>query len=957
MSAALEDWQARLERHFAELHAQRRDRPLFALEHGLSQPEVADLGAAVRAHVFSRLPSVLHNLVWIVYAAEIGYGYEGDEYWQTFEHKTPGWIIHGDRDWIRERYKSFHRKYGGAAPSGPWADHFSIICWPITHAILPTDLQRQLARTLYDLRHFFSRDLFDSPTALGEAIAGRTFHATSRFQNLIQETQLVGQIAAALLLQGEFGTAGLLHPAALQRISADLNGERLARRWLHDARQVAKERATVRGLSIPRAGVFPQRPEEARAEIAALGIEPRLVLRPKNRPQTSWEVYLEIPDLTHLPLRFPKARQVLMESRCVVAGSSGRPRARGEFLYGSQRVALSRWPRADEILLQFERREPQLEFLLRTECMLRPGPMWLFRVASDGLAYESRSMRVRPGETYVIACTANIKNAEGVTAVELECDGINGAMLTLPTAISHAWENTLQQLGVRQARTLEVWPAGLAAAMWDGEGRGEWLASERPCLGIRTDHSVDAVVVSMDSVSQPLVIEQVRPGEAEFIELPRLAVGLHRIRFLTRSAGGHADTIGDLDVLMRVREARPWSPKAGSRGPLLPRIEPGTPTLEQLWEGQVEITVEGPAGRHLRCSVSLFDAAPHNTITKALAPLVLPVEPATWARHFRAVCEQGDIAAAYDTAAACELSFAADELGAFSLRCEREFTPLRWAVRRAGPGYLARLLNDSGDSVPPVVVRRAFETPLVEEPLHTDMAYAVPGAGGMYVARHKHTTSAIIVPPVVRGLADFGCTPRVDDPGQSASAAFRLCAAAELWSSAKLSGNVFSAARQRAVLSAIDQYVARMLYGREWMLAEHRFRTGVNTVAHLQRAVWNYNDEAEAGVRLGRRYVELSASGLRERIREIAGIARFLGVRGAKTAQQPPDSIAEFALRVGSDPAAVTAWAGGAFEASFVRLERCPTLAKAARFLVIAIDHHLEAGSQGRELYASWRWQ
>lgn len=51
MSAALEDWQARLERHFAELHAQRRDKPLFALEHGLSQPELETLGSAVRAHV------------------------------------------------------------------------------------------------------------------------------------------------------------------------------------------------------------------------------------------------------------------------------------------------------------------------------------------------------------------------------------------------------------------------------------------------------------------------------------------------------------------------------------------------------------------------------------------------------------------------------------------------------------------------------------------------------------------------------------------------------------------------------------------------------------------------------------------------------------------------------------------------------------------------------------------
>ena len=39
---------------------------------------------------------------------------------------------------------------------------------------------------------------------------------------------------------------------------------------------------------------------------------------------------------------------------------------------------------ADEVLLQFERSNEQLNFLLRTECLLRPGPNWLFRIASDG---------------------------------------------------------------------------------------------------------------------------------------------------------------------------------------------------------------------------------------------------------------------------------------------------------------------------------------------------------------------------------------------------------------------------------------------------------------------------------------------------------------------------------------------------------------------------------------------
>src|SRR5712692_10260425 len=36
----------------------------------------------------------------------------------------------GRREWIRECFLRFQRRFGGAQPSGVWAEHFSIICWP-----------------------------------------------------------------------------------------------------------------------------------------------------------------------------------------------------------------------------------------------------------------------------------------------------------------------------------------------------------------------------------------------------------------------------------------------------------------------------------------------------------------------------------------------------------------------------------------------------------------------------------------------------------------------------------------------------------------------------------------------------------------------------------------------------------------------------------------------------------
>ena len=150
---------------------------------------------------------------------------------------------------------------------------------------------------------------------------------------------------------------------------------RSAREWLRGAQHHAHERAQIRGFTPVRVTPLSsfRRPEDARAEVQDLGIEPRLMLRPNDNSGLSWDVLLELPDLSHLVFRFPETQAILMGSRCTVAGATDRrPLARGRLLHGAQQIILSRWPDDDEVLLQFEQNNPQLEHLLLSECLLRP---------------------------------------------------------------------------------------------------------------------------------------------------------------------------------------------------------------------------------------------------------------------------------------------------------------------------------------------------------------------------------------------------------------------------------------------------------------------------------------------------------------------------------------------------------------------------------------------------------
>lgn len=972
---SLAAWQTRLAGHFTELRATRvsvsGDRPIFALEHGLDPNEIQDLTAAIHANIEERPPDRSHDLTWVVYAAELGYRYSGDEYWQTFEAETPGWLLHGSREWIRDSYRAFHKKYGAAKPSGAWAEHFSIICWPITHAILPRDLQRQLARVLYELRHSFSAEFFETPIRLGEFIEARSWNATSRFQNLAQETALVGQIAAALLLQGQPGGLKLIHPATLRRIGEDLDRERRAREWLRGARKFAQERARIHGLGLGTRAGSPtsNRPEEGRAEAAALGIEPRVLLRPADTSGRSWDVWLELPGLSQVLLRFPQTRQVLTSSRCRVAGGEARPRPRGWLLHGDQRVTLSRWPRPQELLLEFDQPDPQLEFLLRTECLLRPGPTWLFRVASDGLAYETRSLRVRPGQRYLVLTTGPLPPDTHGHSVTINCDGIRGFAIDLPPALDDAWDKFLKQLGLGQARSIEVWPAGLGAVVWDGEGHGEWLAAEKPCLAIQSDFPINELLVELvASQEPPLLLGPITPGEPIFIELPNLPVGIHKVT--VRSKLSEADDLqflGDLDVLLRIRSARPWSAGASTQGPLLVQLDPPNPSMEQLWEGLVDITVRGPKGRRVKPTLSLLEregAAPLHS--KQLPPLTLPVSAEEWRSHFDKYFRKEEAGVAYDDSSVCELRLSSDELGAFSISCERAFTPLRWAVRKEGTTHVARLIDDTGNTQPPVVSRFGFETPTQEERLGTGARFSAPQSGGMFLARSSTVESAVLLPPLIRDFTDLKCSPQVTADIRSADSAIRLLRLATLWGRARETG-LFSSTRRRDVMQALALQLSRQLGGETWANAEIQASAIATRETALIAALARRREEADLGTALVARLPELVQLTASRRAEIFASLAsKYLSLPSAPTGSRaapggvvPPEWrgwLAELALRTASDPSSVEPWAGESLKAGIAQLLDTPALTRTARFLVLCSSSHFGQPKAAGCLYPGWAW-
>jgi hypothetical protein len=979
----LKAWQTRLSEHFARLAATRLEAgwPVFALEHGLRAGEREALAQDVRACV-SVGPDRSVSLPWIVYAAEIGYEYSGYEYWQTFESKTPGWQSSW-RERIRARFGQFAKTYQGAEPDGDWANHFSIIAWPITHGILPRDLQRQLAELLFEASMSFREDTFSSAESLGRQLQSRATESSSRFRQFAENATLLGQITLALLLQqdaGEVlgsGTGAIIQADALARIVDDLNRERDAKQWLAAARSAARFR--VRGLArIPlrgRIGDSENRGlQEARHpvdDVASTLPRPRLLLR--ERVTGEWQVRLQLPNLAHLVGRFPRARDVHTRAQGRVGGPAGPVLARGRIVTESwPEVTLSVWPTPQTPLLSFDGAPPELESVLRAGFRIGGGDRWLFTIGSDGQARELATRVLRAGESYLLLQLTETRNPVaglGIQPVRVACTGIHGLRIDVPATVSETLAGVLRVLGLEVGQTLNVWPAGLPVSEWSGDGRGEWVNGAPIVLGIRVDRRVERLTIAIDGVPQPEILppSEVDIGAPIFVQLPVLHAGLHWVSMVAEtaespgSAGGSFERSGQPRAGLRgelqcvVREPR--TATVGQAGALSFVVRPAVPSLEDVWEDRIELSVAAPGESWLRCRMVLQGQARRELVNRVFR-LPSPCDTETWRREFaparKAAEEQ------YDDAQLCLLEFDAKALGRARIVAERDFTALRWAVR--GNGHRAVLVDSQG-SADLSVCRIRCVSPSLEQTVDASEAFEgieIADGGALVIARSRGLEAATVVVPPQRlvGLAALtGERPHVPSGPRDVASVHRLVCLAARWERARLAGSSLAEPRRSSAVAALVSRLTGTIAGGRWAEAEDvlRDRGSVPAAEIMRERVTARPDERAAVVVLSEKVLATATASMLEAERALINALKpFIRVADI-------EMLASFALRLASSPSAALTFVGGANgdnqdsavreRALLDRLLESPVVLRAARYFVIATSALLStSGRMSRAL-------
>ncbi|MGW0056560.1 hypothetical protein [Nocardia nova] len=918
----LEQFHTRLDGHFTALQAARTSlgdsAPVFALEHDLSAADLALLQSTVRAAIAQGF-SPKHCTWWlpfVVYAAESGYTYTGKEYWQTFADQTPMWDHYGDHDRIRSFFVKFADAYGGIVPKGAFADNFGIIAWPIANAVMPTSLQRDLARVLHEFESGLTPELLANPAHLGKRLAARSGGYTEQFRIFCSNVTLLGSVAAALLSH-EGDESPYLISSTLARIVESLSGEQKARRWLESARRAAT-RVRAQGFVHPSASA--RRPAQPRR--LPMTTDPRVTLR---RQDGIWRAFAAFPDLTVLGAENPDLHDELRTRRAKVDGAERAFLSRGWLVHPGLNVRLSRWPAAERPLLQLENSREIVNTLLAARCALSPGPTWLFRHRDSALATEIKGKVVRPGGSYVLVIRGDddISGLGWVKKARAEIDDAQVFEISVPSQVGDVDIAALRRIGLGVISDISIRPVGLIASAWDGEGGVEWLPGEPGILAIGTQLEPGSCVLEVDGEQHRVVWT---PGEREqFIVLNDFTLGTHELCVTLLSSDSRPIVQETVLITAREPQVRPDTAAAGEGIRLI--ASPAWPSLSELFDGRAELTIDGPVGA-ADVDVTLRSES-GEVLTKVTRQVKLPLTSDQWlgvAESLRKKIERQ-----YDDAESARLEVSRSGIGFASLRCDRGFKPLRWRMVRQRNGSHVAHLIDRTDRLSTIVELFTVESPLQPIRYRADEDILVPALGGLLCATAGDAHAATLLPTEpMRVFESGGRRPVLAANGRTPQ---ELIAIAGLWKNADLPGDPFARAQQEHVLDAITRLLMSVTAGTYWARLERRL-AGAKNLAE-------YVDAMQSDVGITRHHKALAAA-VASHLWEwsepgamLTGFSEVIAPTLAHNGMAGQPAVARFLLLLAGRPWQLAGW-DPAEVASLLRgVTTLPVLIRAARFAVL----------------------
>lgn len=825
--------------------------PVYAIEHGFSPEEITTamslLGESYSAY---NCISDAYWLVWAAAAAEVGYKYDGTEYWDTFRQTIPQWLDRtGDRNKIREFYQKFAATYQGLTPIGLWAKQFPIIAWPITQSILPKYLQRHFASHLFELRHELVKDRELTLEQIGDVLFSKYMGRSSLFEGFLQQKQLTSRIVMALSMEELADTVMPIEKQMLDRIIRDIDQLGSIGRRLRETRNILRE---ARFINSYRSGFISLKKHDvsARAPLVERLDSPYLVARPDNND--IWTLSLSLPDLfSVLKNAGITTRDMDQAQMRFCPHSSQNSWIPARALFGYKRAVeepLKTYPTKAIDIFIFDKPLEVAIAALKTHLHFPFKKVRLLKIRPDGSAHELYSRYIRARHSYVIVTDDILPEAFisglGLTRLKSQITSAYLWHFEVPETLEKTKIAALASLDIGYRLGIHLKPVGLTPRWNSTDAVISFTNTEYPLFSISSEIDVDEYLVNLDQAA-PLRIVPSKNGST-LINLGILSPGTHHLS-VTALGVATGKNLAAETLSVEVRTATPWLTTIEEKSGVALKIEPPAATLDQLYIGAASFRVVAPPRRRLKFYVRFYELnGGLFSETELLKNYLTPVNDHKLTKELAQKLFSEAHIANVERAARIELTVSLEELGNSSIAFEKSVEPIRWLRI---DDRKVRLSDDTGDAEPPHIERFDLEAVDIAIDVNYDKALdsvELSGKGGLLVATYKEHQYSVIVTATKwthATLTDLNIPTRVSDTKPTVQ---QIVSALNKWHGARrLIGPLAPLLRSNAIKS-LERELCVALCGDKWATSVERAKASVERaklemreiVGKLYQSIW-----------------------------------------------------------------------------------------------------------------------
>ena len=395
-------------------------------------------------------------------------------------------------------------------------------------------------------------------------------------------------------------------------------------------------------------------------------------------------------------------------------------------------------------------------------------------------------------------------------------------------------------------------------------------------------------------------------------------------------------------------EPEPWIPGTTSHTGLAISLDADNPSLDSFWEGNVGVSILGPAGHQVSCVVRLESANGKELFSEQIGTFDLPVTPNEWFKKFQLFVKDDRRTWTYLEATSGRFIVRGDELGEYALRLERDVKPVRWATRNAHRVTIVRLIDDTGGEDAPVCRFHSFTNPASPSILSPDVVMAgleVQAPGGIFEAVHGKFRDAINVSIPPTGLDGLQVKPDLRCLENDAFSITDVLEILNLWTETRLLGPLIDIRRNRVIDRLVNR-LFRRLCGQAWADAEAAFLLNHRALFERHKLEDTVGGPRSFSSVLGREY-DLMEAGTASGKHWFAGVASRYQV-------STDTGLCEFALQLASRPHELLKYPRPILDGLLLEIKEKNVILRGARLVALFAASNNPGPFDG--VFPRWKW-